>query len=67
MECLYYYLMGLNILIIQMQKKFSISQIDIRKIFNIKKSDYIGLKIFYKYGDTFCTGAKIKKEVSKIC
>ena len=47
-------------------KKFSISQIDIRKkIFNIKKSDYVGLKIFYKYGDTFCTGAKIKKKYIK--
>lgn len=46
--------------------RFSVSKTDIRKkIFNIKKSNYVGMKIFFKYGDTFCYGAKIKKKYLK--
>ncbi len=47
-------------------KKFAVSKTDIRKkIFNIKKNDYIGMKIFFKFGNIFCSGAKIKKKYLK--
>ena len=46
--------------------KFKVSENEIKnKIFNIDKSDYVGIKIFFKYGNTFCSGAKIKKKYLK--
>jgi sulfate adenylyltransferase len=35
-------------------------------IFSCKKSDYVGLNIFFKFGNKFCTGVKIKKNYLKI-
>lgn len=46
--------------------KFKVSKTKIKKkIFGINKSDYVGIKIFFQYGDTFCSGAKIKKKYLK--
>ena len=47
-------------------KRFSVSRINIKKkIFNIKKNDYIGIKIFFQFGNIFCSGVKIKKKYIK--
>jgi len=44
-------------------KKFKINKSDVKKyIFNCKSSNYVGLKIFFKFGNTFCTGATLKKK-----
>jgi ATP sulfurylase len=43
-------------------EKFYISESEAKKfIFECKSNKYIGMKIFFKYGNRFCTGATIKK------
>ena len=45
---------------------FTISKNEARKyIFNCKSNNYAGMKIFFKYGNTFCTGAILKKKYIK--
>ena len=47
-------------------KKFSISKNETRKyIFACKTNNYVGMKIFFKYGNKFCVGATIKKKYVK--
>jgi sulfate adenylyltransferase len=47
-------------------RKFTISKSDARKlIFKCKSDDYIGMKIFFKFGNKFCSGATIKKKYKK--
>ena len=47
-------------------EKFTISKSDARKfIFKCKSDNYIGMKIFFQYGNKFCSGATIKKEYKK--
>ncbi|MDC0046813.1 hypothetical protein OAJ20_04205 [Candidatus Pelagibacter sp.] len=47
-------------------KQFKISKKNARKyIFNCKSNDYVGMKIFFKYGNKFCVGAKLKKKYEK--
>ena len=44
-------------------KKFTVTKNNVRRfIFQCKTNKYVGMKIFFKYGNTFCTGAIIKKE-----
>jgi len=46
--------------------KFKISKNQVKKyIFECKSNNYIGLKIFFKYGNIFCTGASLKKKYLK--
>ena len=46
--------------------KFRIYKKDVKKfIFESKSNNYVGLKIFFKYGNTFCTGATLKKKYIK--
>ena len=46
---------------------FTISKNEARKyIFNCKSNNYAGMKIFFKYGNTFCTGAILKKKYIKM-
>ena len=46
--------------------KFKIYKKDVKKfIFESKSNNYIGLKIFFKYGNTFCTGATLKRKYIK--
>jgi len=46
--------------------KFKISKEDVKKyIFECKSDNYVGLKIFFKYGNIFCTGATLKKKYYK--
>lgn len=46
--------------------KFKISKSDVKKyIFNSKSINYVGLKIFFKFGNIFCTGATLKKKYKK--
>jgi sulfate adenylyltransferase len=46
--------------------KFRINKKDVKKyIFECKSNDYVGLKIFFKYGNIFCTGATLKKKYYK--
>jgi sulfate adenylyltransferase len=46
--------------------KFKISKSEVKKhIFECKSNNYIGLKIFFKYGNIFCTGAQLKKKYKK--
>ena len=45
-------------------KKFTLSKSDVKKyIFCCKSDNYIGMKIFFQYGNEFCTGATIKKKI----
>ena len=45
---------------------FTISRERVKnKIFFCKSNDYIGLKIFFRYGNKFCTGATLKKKYIK--
>ena len=47
-------------------QKFTVSKSDARKsIFRCKSDNYIGMKIFFQYGNTFCSGATIKKKYIK--
>ena len=47
-------------------KRFTISKRDARKyIFCCKSDNYIGMKIFFRYGNEFCSGATIKKRYKK--
>lgn len=47
-------------------KKFTISRSEARKyIFRCKSNSYIGMKIFFLYGNRFCSGATIKKKYKK--
>ena len=47
-------------------EKFIISKKDVRKfIFQCRTSNYVGMKIFFKYGNKFCTGATLKKKYKK--
>lgn len=42
---------------------FKVNEIDVQKnIFNVNKPNYIGMKIFFKYGNIFCSNAKLKKK-----
>jgi len=44
-------------------EKFTISKNDARKfIFQCKSNNYVGIKIFFKYGNKFCSGATLKKK-----
>ena len=44
-------------------KKFKISKNEVKKfVFECNSNNYVGLKIFFKYGSIFCTGAKLKKK-----
>ena len=44
-------------------KKFKISKKDARNyIFNCKSNNYVGMKIFFKYGNQFCSGVKLKRK-----
>ena len=43
--------------------KFKITKKEAKKyIFECKSDDYVGLKIFFKYGNIFCTGAVLKEK-----
>ena len=45
-------------------KKFKISKNEVKKfVFECNSNNYVGLKIFFKYGSIFCTGAKLKKNI----
>jgi sulfate adenylyltransferase len=47
-------------------QKFTVSKSDAKKfIFRCKSDNYIGMKIFFRYGNTFCSGATIKKKYKK--
>jgi sulfate adenylyltransferase len=47
-------------------EEFFISKREARKyIFECKTNDYIGMKIFFKFGNKFCTGASIKARYKK--
>ena len=47
-------------------QEFTISKNDVRKfIFQCKSDNYVGMKIFFQYGNKFCTGATIKKKYKK--
>lgn len=47
-------------------KYFEVNKLDIKKkIFSVKKKNYIGLKIFFKYGNIFCSNIKLKKKYKK--
>ena len=47
-------------------KKFTVSKKDVRKfIFQCKSDNYVGMKIFFQFGNKFCTGATIKKKYKK--
>ena len=47
----------------RLKHKFKISKKNVKKyIFECKSDNYIGLKIFFNYGNTFCTGAILKKK-----
>ncbi len=47
-------------------EKFKISKKNVRNyIFNCKSNNYVGMKIFFKYGNQFCAGAKLKKKYKK--
>ncbi len=47
-------------------EKFTISKENARNyIFNCKSNNYVGMKIFFKYGNKFCIGAKLKKKYKK--
>jgi len=47
-------------------RKFVISKNDVRKfIFQCKSDNYVGMKIFFQYGNKFCSGATIKKRYKK--
>jgi hypothetical protein len=49
-----------------LQEKFMISKKDVKDyIFECKSNSYVGLKIFFKYGNIFCTGATLKKKYLK--
>jgi sulfate adenylyltransferase len=51
----------------KIKKTFSLDKKLVKKyIFSCKKNNYIGLKIFFKFGNKFCTGAKIKKKYINI-
>ena len=46
---------------------FKISKKIVKKfIFEAESDNYVGLKIFFKYGDRFCAGAKVKKKYIKL-
>ena len=46
--------------------EFKIYKKDVKKfIFESKSNNYVGCKIFFKYGRTFCTGATLKKKYIK--
>ena len=50
----------------KLNEKFRISKKDVKKyIFECESNNYVGLKIFFKYGNTFCTGATLKKKYLK--
>ena len=43
--------------------KFIISKNDARKfIFQCNSNNYVGIKIVFKYGNKFCSGATLKKK-----
>lgn len=45
---------------------FTIKKKDAQKyLFDTRKSNYIGLNIFFKFGNQFCSGAKIKNKYKK--
>ena len=45
---------------------FKVSRKRVKKlIFGCKKNNYIGMKIFFKYGNRFCIGAVLKKRYQK--
>ena len=47
-------------------QEFTISKNDVRKfIFQCKSDNYVGMKIFFQYGNKFCTGATIKNKYKK--
>lgn len=47
-------------------EKFTISKESARNyIFNCKSNNYVGMKIFFKYGNKFCIGARLKKKYKK--
>ncbi len=49
-----------------LKNSFKISKREARKyIFKCKSNNYIGMKIFFKYGDKFYNGAKLKKKYRK--
>ncbi len=46
------------------KENFSISEKEVtEKIFFAKNKNYVGVKIFFKFGKKFCTGAKLKKNI----
>jgi sulfate adenylyltransferase len=47
-------------------KSFKISKKNTKNsIFECKSNNYVGLKIFFRYGNIFCTGASLKKKYLK--
>lgn len=45
---------------------YEISKKDVKKfIFDCKDNKYVGMKIFFKYGTKFCTGATVKQKYKK--
>ena len=51
---------------VKSNQNFKITKKDVKKfIFECKSSNYVGIKIFFQYGNLFCTGATLKKKYFK--